>query len=192
MASKRPRNKAPVNMFSLLRTLPATTLLFMIAVCVVGCGKDNVSKIDERLKIAPPSLNDENSDSDQNTDQTLNTVSIAITPQFQMIGAESGFDFKRFDDISRQRRISEVNGGGIAVIDLDNDGTEDVFMTNGCRLPHSLNDKSTPGSAFRNLVSMQFQEASIESGLRQFGFKQGAAVADWDSDGFDDLYLTAF
>ncbi len=179
-------------MFSLLHTRHATTLLFMTAVCVVGCGKDTVSKKDERLKIVPPSLNDENSDSNQNADETLNNVSTAITPHFEMIGAESGFNFKRFDDISRQRRISEVNGGGIAVIDLDNDGTEDLFMTNGCRVPNSLNDKSTPGSAFRNLGSMQFREVSIESGLRQFGFKHGAAVADWDADGFDDLYLTAF
>lgn len=115
-----------------------------------------------------------------------------LIPRFQMVGSESGFQFHRFDDISRQHRIAEVNGGGVAVIDLDGDGREDLFMTNGCQLPLANDDRSTPGAIFRNLGRMQFRDISRESGLRQFGFASGCAVGDWDADGFDDLYVTAF
>ena len=115
-----------------------------------------------------------------------------LLPKFRSIGPESGFRFQRFDDLSPRRRITEVNGGGVGVIDFDRDGQADVFMTNGCRLPERVGDVATPGKLFRNLGQMRFRNVSQPSGLNQFGFKHGCAVGDWDADGFDDIYLTAF
>ncbi len=113
------------------------------------------------------------------------------TFRFHEIGAESGFDFQRYDDIQGQRRILEVNGGGAAVFDFDHDGWLDVFMTNGCRLPLAADDRETPGKLFRNLKEMKFKDCSASSALQQFGFCFGCAVADVNNDGFEDLYLTA-
>lgn len=113
-------------------------------------------------------------------------------PNFRMLGPESGFDFERYDDITGQRRLIEANGGGVAVFDFDRDGWIDVFMTNGCKLPLSLNDRGTPSELFRNRSEMQFKRAAESAVLRQFGYATGGAVGDYDSDGFDDLYVTAF
>lgn len=115
-----------------------------------------------------------------------------VLPKFEIVSEESGFDFQRFDDISARRRITEVNGGGVGILDLDHDGLEDIFLPNGCRLPVDPTDRSTPGQFFRNVGRLQFREVSRTANLVQNGFGTGCAVGDWDGDGFADLYLTAF
>lgn len=112
--------------------------------------------------------------------------------RFREIGNESGFDFERYDDMRGQRRILEVNGGGVAVFDFDHDGWLDVFMSNGCRLPLSQDTRETPGKLFRNLKAMKFLDCSEASMLQQFGYCYGCAAADANEDGFEDLYLTAY
>ncbi len=112
--------------------------------------------------------------------------------RFREIGKESGFDFQRYDDMQGQRRILEVNGGGAAVFDFDQDGWLDIFMSNGCRLPLVEDTRETPGMLFRNLKNLKVQDCSDSSALKQFGFCYGCAAADTNEDGFEDLYLTAF
>ncbi|MCA9062486.1 MAG: CRTAC1 family protein [Planctomycetaceae bacterium] len=112
--------------------------------------------------------------------------------RFRTVAAESGFDFRRFDDISPQRRIMEVNGGGVGILDVDHDGRKDIFMVNGCRLPLQPNDHETPGRLFLNRGAMAFQEVSQKANLLQSGYGYGCTVADADNDGFDDLYVTTF
>jgi hypothetical protein len=112
--------------------------------------------------------------------------------QFHRLPPDSGFDFTRFDDQQGQWRILEANGGGVAVLDLDLDAWPDVFLTNGCRIPVSRDDQSTPGRLFRNQRQLKFTDVSESSGLKQFGLGYGCAVADADEDGFDDLYVTRY
>ena len=119
-------------------------------------------------------------------------VAVETAFRFREIGQESGFEFQRYDDIRGQRRILEVNGGGIAVFDVDLDGWLDVFMSNGCRLPLTKDTRETPGKLFRSLKDMQFRDCSDAAALKQFGFCYGCAVADTNEDGFEDLYLTAY
>jgi hypothetical protein len=124
-----------------------------------------------------------------------------LLPSFRIVGRESGLDFERFDDMQGQRRIVEANGGGVALFDFDRDGALDVFLTNGCRLPRKLRDRGRRSELFRNVAdlsagnaghSLRFERATDESRLVQFGYSHGCAVGDFDADGFDDLYVTAF
>ncbi|MCC6459547.1 MAG: VCBS repeat-containing protein [Saprospiraceae bacterium] len=74
----------------------------------------------------------------------------------------------------------EYNGGGVAVLDIDNDGLQDLFFThrfNGCRL-------------YRNKGNFQFEDISDRSGVSQpSGLKTGVAVVDINTDGYPDLYV---
>ncbi|MCA9053334.1 MAG: CRTAC1 family protein [Planctomycetaceae bacterium] len=123
------------------------------------------------------------------------SAATAITgprPHFTMIGADSGFDFERFDNITGQRRIFETTGGGLAAFDFDQDGWLDVFLTNGCRMPAVEGDHEHPSAMIRNRGRMRFEQVTTSTGIAQFGFGQGCAVGDFDADGFDDLYVAAF
>ena len=115
-----------------------------------------------------------------------------LLPSFRMRGAEAGLAFERNDDIHGRRRIIEANGGGAALFDFDGDGLLDVFLTNGCRLPRKLDDRRTPSQLFRNRGDMQFERATGDARLAQFGYATGCTVGDYNADGFDDLYVAAF
>ena len=103
-----------------------------------------------------------------------------------------GIEFERFDDIRGLHRLLEANGGGVALFDFDNDTRLDVFFTNGCRLPLSERDETYSNQLFRNGSDGKFSVATERAGLRQSGYFQGCTVGDFDNDGFDDLYITAF
>ena len=113
-------------------------------------------------------------------------------PKFRIMGAESGLDFSRFDDISGKKRILEVNGGGVGIIDVNLDGWDDIVFPNGCQLPLSRNDQTHPTAVFQNRHGTSFRRISKQCGIELFGFNHGCAVGDYNNDGFDDLYITAF
>ena len=174
------------------RSKAAGLFIGLFVVCLIaGCTQQPVS-VDSPANVQSPSVKDI-ADEVASTDEDRGTLATAATSfRFREIGAESGFDFQRYDDMKGQRRILEVNGGGVAVFDFDLDGSLDIFMSNGCRLPLNQDTRETPGKLFRNLNGMTFRDCSESSALRQFGFCYGCAVADANEDGFEDLYLTAY
>jgi len=158
---------------------------------VAGCSQQPAS-VDSPAIVQSPQVNDIGDDVASAAEDRGTVADVETSFRFREIGAESGFDFQRYDDMQGQRRILEVNGGGVAVFDFDQDGLLDIFMSNGCRLPLIQDTRETPGKLFRNLNAMTFRDCSETSGLRQFGFCYGCAVADTNEDGFEDLYLTAY
>ena len=162
--------------------------------CVIallsGCHQQESSPVKQQ-RVDKSNQLENREDSPPNPD--LNQSS--STSSFRIVAAESGLDFRRFDDISGKRRILETNGGGVALFDFDLDSQLDVFLTNGCELPRIENDRRTPSALFRNtrsqdLSSLRFKNVSTSSELLQFGFAYGCSVGDYDADGFDDLYVT--
>lgn len=114
------------------------------------------------------------------------------SPQFVEVAREWGVDFERYDDIRGQHRLIEANGGGVAMLDYDQDGSLDLFFTNGCRLPRIEGDSTRLSPLFRNIDAGRMSDVTVMSGLTRTGYFQGCAVGDFDNDGFDDLYVSAF
>ncbi|MEZ6112141.1 MAG: CRTAC1 family protein [Pirellulaceae bacterium] len=113
-------------------------------------------------------------------------------PQFTAVAREWGIDFQRFDDINGKHRLMEANGGGVAVIDYDGDGWQDIFFTNGRRLPRSVADDEHTSQLYRRRGPEDYYSVTVASNLRFVAYSYGCAVADYDNDGFDDLYVTAY
>lgn len=113
-------------------------------------------------------------------------------PQFTAVAQQWGIDFQRFDDIHGKHRLMEANGGGVAVIDYDGDGWQDIFFTNGRRLPRSLADDEHTSQLYRRRAPEDYYSVTALSHLRFVAYSYGCAVADYDNDGFDDLYVTAY
>ena len=82
--------------------------------------------------------------------------------------------------------------GGVAAIDYDGDGRMDLFFTNGAKLP-SLT-KTSPAfynCLLRNMGDGTFTDVTEKAGVSGagLGFSFGVAVADFDNDGFDDIFI---
>ncbi len=80
--------------------------------------------------------------------------------------------------------------GGVAVFDFDNDGDLDIFFTNGAEC--KTLKKTSPrfwNRLFANDGAGHFADVTERAGLAGTGYDTGAAVADYDNDGDEDLFL---
>ena len=73
------------------------------------------------------------------------------------------------------------NGGGVGIIDIDNDGFDDLFFTGN----------QTPDKLYRNLGNMKFEDISTAAGIgTEDSWSTGVTVADINNDGYQDLYIS--
>jgi tetratricopeptide (TPR) repeat protein len=86
-----------------------------------------------------------------------------------------------------EKHIVSTMAGGLAIFDYDNDGLPDLFFTNGASLP-TLATKH-PNRLYKNLGGLQFKDVTAEAGLTGEGFSIGTAAADFDGDGWVDLFV---
>jgi len=104
---------------------------------------------------------------------------------------KSKIQFVLKNSVSPQRYTFETMVGGVALFDYNNDGLLDIFFTNGAAIP-SL-EKSSPAywnRLFRNNGDGTFTDVTEKAGLQGMGYSMGVAAADYDNDGFVDLYVT--
>ncbi len=110
--------------------------------------------------------------------------------RFTPAAGSAGIDLVMTSGAMPSREILEVNGGGIALFDYDNDGDLDVFLANGATLE---NPEQGPGSRlWANRGDGTFEDATRRSGLELRRWAMGVAVGDVDGDGWDDLYVTCY
>jgi hypothetical protein len=130
-------------------------------------------------------------------------AALAQDVHFTDITASTRIDFKHESSATSNKYLIETMGGGVALFDYDNDGRLDVFFTNGAKLedpmpPGKEPDKSDPrywNRLYHQNGDGTFQDVSEEAGLTgmpQNRYGMGAAVGDYDNDGFQDLYLTNY
>lgn len=92
-----------------------------------------------------------------------------------------------------KRYIVESVPGGVALFDFDGDGRLDIYLVNSYTVEAALAGRPRPPAAlYRNRGNGTFEEVAEEAGLHDPGWAMGVAVADYDNDGRDDLYVTCF
>jgi enediyne biosynthesis protein E4 len=93
-----------------------------------------------------------------------------------------------YGGVEHKAYILETVGCGCAFIDYDNDGWLDIFLLSGQRL------ENTPDIAtnrlYKNNRDGTFTDVTDKAGLRKTGWASSVAVADYNNDGFDDLFVT--
>ena len=88
------------------------------------------------------------------------------------------------------RHVPATMAGGVAVFDYNRDGRPDIFFTNGANLATlKKDDPKYRNRLFRNDGSGAFTDVTESAGLAGTGFDSGAAVGDYDNDGYPDLFV---
>ncbi len=129
---------------------------------------------------------------------------------FKDLADEASIDFVHFNGMSGALYFPEMMGSGVALFDYDNDGDLDVYLVQGSMLGPGkiLDDALIPPAhslplsdrLYRNDSTMdtdkrtlKFTDVTEQAGLAvASGYGMGVAAADYDNDGFVDLYLSNF
>lgn len=88
--------------------------------------------------------------------------------------------------------IIEVNGNGAAFFDYDNDGYLDILIVNGSTLQNLKKGGDPMVTLYRNMGNGTFTDVTAQSGMNKKGWGMGVCVADYDNDGRQDVYITAY
>jgi hypothetical protein len=112
-------------------------------------------------------------------------------------------EFAQANSPTTRKYLPETMGGGVALLDYDNDGRLDIFFVNGAKIddpmpPGRLPDKSDRkfwNRLYRQNADGTFTDVTEKAGLTgmpQNRYGMGVASGDFDNDGFEDLYVTGF
>lgn len=113
-------------------------------------------------------------------------------PQLVDVTAEAGVNFKHTHGGAGERYYVETMGSGCAFFDYDNDGDLDIYLVNGAPLP-GYSAKETPTNMlYQNQGDGRFTDVTKQAGVGDTGYGIGCAVADYNNDGFVDIFLTNF
>ena len=135
-----------------------------------------------------------------------NSLASPQVPLFREVADDVGLKFQHFTGATGEYYMPEIMGAGVALFDYDNDGDLDVYLIQGSTFDPAQDPRLTkfppppgwkPGNRlFRNLLSetgkLQFVDVTEQAGVGHIGYGMGVAVGDYDSDGFQDLYVTNF
>jgi hypothetical protein len=129
-------------------------------------------------------------------------VAVGLTAYVSGAPANAGFEladitskaritFSHYTGAFGKKYLPETLGSGVAVLDIDNDGRQDVLFVNGTSWPSQTAPSGTTTKLFRNLGNGSFEDVTARAGLAVPLYGMGAAAADYDNDGHQDVLITA-
>jgi hypothetical protein len=111
---------------------------------------------------------------------------------FTDVASRSQFAYRTRNDFTGRKYFPQPMCGGVAAIDYNNDGLMDLFFTNGAKMPEM--EKKSPAyynCLLRNKGDGTFEDVTYKAGLNgaDLGYCFGVAVADYDNDGYEDIFI---
>ena len=128
------------------------------------------------------------------------TSQATVSARFVDITDKAGVHFQHQALHTSRKYLLETMGSGVALFDCDNDGRLDLFVVNGAPYtdptqPGFIPQKKSPqdwNRMYHQRPDSSFEDITEKSGLKGVGYGMGVAVADYDNDGYEDLFVTAY
>jgi enediyne biosynthesis protein E4 len=128
------------------------------------------------------------------------TPATPVPGNFAEVTDAAGVRFQHQAPHTSRKYLIETMGSGVALLDYDNDGRLDLFLVNGAPFSDPTPKGTIPqktGPEYWNRLYHQkadgtFEDVTEKAGLQGVGYGMGVAVGDYDNDGREDLYVTAY
>jgi hypothetical protein len=112
-------------------------------------------------------------------------------PQLEDITAKAGIRF-RHTASPEKKYILESMSGGVLLLDYDRDGWLDIYFPNSPSVDMALKGEKSRSGLYHNNHDGTFTDVTDKAGLTTPCFAMGGAVADYNNDGWPDIYVTCF
>jgi enediyne biosynthesis protein E4 len=132
--------------------------------------------------------------------QNKTQVAAAVPGKFVDVTSALGVHLQHAAPHTSKKYLIETMGSGVALFDYDNDGRLDLFLVNGAAISDPSPLGAIPqktGPQYWNRLYHQkpdgaFEDVTEKARLQGVGYGMGVAVGDYDNDGFEDLFVTAY
>jgi hypothetical protein len=112
-------------------------------------------------------------------------------PSFVDISQTAGLSVSNISTADKKYMIESMSGG-VGFIDCDNDGKLDIIAVNGSTVDRYKAGGDLMVTLYHQEPGLKFRDITLESGLTRKGWGMGVAVADYDNDGLEDIYVTGY
>jgi enediyne biosynthesis protein E4 len=168
--------------------------LFLLLLASNGCGPSSVNQgpvehstnqLPISAKLSPPASPDIGPQTATGTQQetTFRDRATEAGVVFRYTNGEDAETFAILDSL----------GGGIGLLDFDQDGQLDLLFPGGGTYHKNQTITGQPTGLFRQIDRWRFQNVSQQAGtIQNAHYTHGAAVADATNDGFPDILVTGY
>lgn len=111
--------------------------------------------------------------------------------EFTDVTAQAGIKFRHNNGAYGKKYLPETTGSGCAFLDYDNDGWQDALLINSTDFEDAPKKRRSVMALYHNNQNGTFTDVTAAAGLAKPMYGMGAAIGDYDNDGFDDIYVTA-
>src|SRR3982751_6696639 len=113
----------------------------------------------------------------------------AVEVRMTDITAQAGITFKHVASPEKKYLVESMSGG-LALFDYDADGYQDIYFVNSLSVDLLKSGGKTKSALYHNNGDGTFTDVTDKAGVGDVGWGMGAAVGDFNNDGFDGLYVT--
>ena len=109
---------------------------------------------------------------------------------FEDVAKAAGIHFVHNNGAFGKKWLPETMGSGVAFLDYDNDGWQDILLVNGMDWPGHVRHHTTL-ALYHNNHDGTFTDVTRKAGLAVEMYGMGVAIGDYNNDGYDDIFVTA-
>src|SRR5262245_8335174 len=118
-------------------------------------------------------------------------VSLRAEVKLVDVTEAAGIRFRHTNGARGKKLLPETMGGACAFLDFDRDGDQDLLFVNSCPWPGDETSPAPTQALYANDGKGRFSDVTAAMGLALTFYGMGAAIGDYDADGWDDIYFTA-